>query len=148
MVTLTLPPLRERPDDIPALAEFFLQRFAAETKKPGLQLSPAALKALLGYGWPGNVRELQNVLERAAVLSEGQAIETEDLALSAGSVAKDGATDLDRPFHDSVEDHKKRIIRQALTRAGGSQTRAAQVLGLQRTYLARLIKQMGLKSID
>jgi DNA-binding NtrC family response regulator len=148
VVTLTLPPLRERPDDIPALAEFFLKRFAAETKKPGLQLSPAALKALLSYGWPGNVRELQNVLERAAVLSEGKSIEAEDLALSSGAVAKDSAADLDRPFHEAVEDHKKLIIRQALTRAGGSQTRAAQVLGLQRTYLARLIKQMGLKSAE
>ncbi len=148
VVTLTLPPLRERPDDIPALAEFFLKRFAAETKKPGLLLAPAALKALVGYGWPGNVRELQNVLERAAVLSEGKMIEAGDLALSSGAVAKEGADELDRPFHDSVEDHKRRIIRQALTRAGGSQTRAAQVLGLQRTYLARLIKQMGLKSIE
>ncbi|TKB76027.1 MAG: sigma-54-dependent Fis family transcriptional regulator, partial [Nitrospira sp.] len=63
-------------------------------------------------------------------------------------VGKDGTADLDRPFHEAVEDHKKRIIRQALARAGGSRTRAAQVLGLQRTYLARLIKHMGLKSAE
>jgi DNA-binding NtrC family response regulator len=148
VVTLTLPPLRERPDDIPALAEFFLTRFAAETKKPGLQLSPAALKALLAYAWPGNVRELQNVLERAAVLSEGKSIDAEDLALASGAVGQDGAATLDQPFHEAVEGHKKRIIRQALARTGGSQTRAAQLLGLQRTYLARLIKQMGLKTSE
>ena len=148
VVTLTLPPLRERPDDIPTLAEFFLHRLAADTKKPGLRLSPSALKALLGYGWPGNVRELHNVLERAAVLSENPSIEAEDLALSSGGVGKDGTADLDRPFHEAVEDHKKRIIRQALNRVGGSRTRAAQALGLQRTYLARLITQMGLKSAE
>ncbi|MBI5855399.1 MAG: sigma-54-dependent Fis family transcriptional regulator [Nitrospirae bacterium] len=148
VVTLTLPPLRERPDDLPALAEFFMKRYAAETKKPGLRLSPEALNALMSYGWPGNVRELQNVLERAAVLSEGKVIEAEDLALTSAVAPREGLADLDQPFHESVEGHKKRIIRQALARAGGSQTRAAEVLGLQRTYLARLIKQMGLKSAE
>ena len=146
VVTVTLPALRDRLEDIPPLAEFFLKKFCSEAKKPGLEISPQAMKILTDYSWPGNIRELQNVIERAVVLQIGRTIEPEDLALQTVAPAADGAAEAEHLFHDSVEDHKKRIIRRALSRSGGSQTRAAESLGLQRTYLARLIKQMGLKS--
>jgi DNA-binding NtrC family response regulator len=146
VVTLILPALRDRSEDIPPLAEFFLRKFCGEAKKPGLEISPQAMKVLTTYAWPGNIRELQNVIERAVVLQVGKTIEPEDLSLQTVAPEMEGSAEAEHPFHNSVEEHKRRIIRRALARGGGSQTRAAELLGLQRTYLARLIKQMGLKS--
>src|SRR5262245_48003432 len=140
VITLELPPLRERPLDVVALARHFVEQFARELKRPGLALSPAALVLLRAHAWPGNVRELRNVLERAAVLSEGAAIEPEDLPeeLRAGaSLPVDG-------FHGRVDFFRRELLRETLAESGGNQTEAARRLGLQRTYLARLIKKYGL----
>ena len=145
VVTITLPPLKERLDEIPQLAQLFLKKFSRDAKKPTMKFSPAALKKLMGHLWPGNVRELQNAVERAVVLKTGDMIEPEDLALQPMDLASEESAGMDLPFHESVEYHKKQIIKRALSRAGGSQTQAAELLGLQRTYLARLIKQMGIK---
>ena len=142
VVSLMLPPMRERTEEIPSLAEFFLKKYCQEAKKPAMRISPAAMKVLTAYLWPGNVRELQNAIERAVVLKTGEVLTPEDFALQPMDVSLDDAAGTNRPFHDSVEHHKREIIRRALARAGGSQTRAAELLGLQRTYLARLIKQM------
>jgi DNA-binding NtrC family response regulator len=142
VVTITLPPLRERSEEIPQLAEFFLKKHCLEAKKPVMQISPPAVKMLAAYPWPGNVRELQNAIERAVVLKTGEVLTPEDFALQPMDLSAEQAEQVDRPFHEAVEHNKKQIIRRALVRAGGSQTRAAELLGLQRTYLARLIKQM------
>ena len=142
VVPLTLPPLRERTEEILQLAELFLKKFCREAKKSVMKLSPTASKRLTAYHWPGNIRELQNVIERAVVLNTADVIEPGDLALQPieGEAGTINVQEL--PFHESVEGHKKQIIRNALTRTGGSQTEAAALLGLQRTYLARLMKQM------
>ena len=149
VVALTLPPLRDRPEDIPQLAEFFLKKHCHEAKKPMLRFSAQAVKALSDNPWRGNVRELQNAIERIVVLKTGgDVIEPEDLALQSLELWSDDADDpglRDRPFHEAVEYHKEQLIRRAMARAGGSQTRAAELLGLQRTYLARLIKQRGIQ---
>ena len=142
VVTLTLPPLRERSEDIPQLAEFFLKKYCQEAKKPVMRISLSAMKVLAAYPWPGNVRELQNAIERAVVLKTGEVLTPEDFALQPMDLSAEQAEAMDRPFHEAVEHSRKQIIRRALVRAGGSQTRAADLLGLQRTYLARLIKQM------
>jgi len=142
VVTTTLPPLRERSEEIPQLTEFFLKKHCLEAKKPVMQISPPAMKLLAAYTWPGNVRELQNAIERAVVLKTGEVLEPEDFSLQPINSASGEPDGLDRPYHESVEHHKREVIRRALLRAGGSQTRAAELLGLQRTYLARLIKQM------
>ena len=142
VVTLTLPPLRERPEEIPHLAEFFLKKHCLEAKKPGMQISPPAMNMLAAYPWPGNVRELQNALERAVVLKTGEVLTVEDFALQTMDLAPEDSAVKNLAYHESVEHHKREIIRRALARAGWSQTRAAELLGLQRTYLARLIKQM------
>jgi len=144
VVPLTLPPLRERTAEIPQLAELFIRKYSRDGKKPPMELSEAVLNKLTEYQWPGNVRELQNVIERAVVLNTGDPIGPGDLALQPIDAHTDTDGTMELPFHESVEKHKKQIIRRALIRAGGSQTQAAAILGLQRTYLARLIKLMDL----
>jgi two-component system, NtrC family, response regulator AtoC len=81
VIPLTLPPLRERKEDIPLLVELFVQKYRLEVKKPGMRFTPAALEVLGEYDWPGNIRELENVIERAVVLSTGEEIQPEDLAV-------------------------------------------------------------------
>jgi DNA-binding NtrC family response regulator len=146
VVSLTLPPLRERTDDIPPLANFFLERHTREQKRPGMSLSHEALNALSRYPWPGNIRELENVIARTVVLSPGDVIEPDVLGLSPADagVQASGAPSLpyiNLPYHESMEEHSAYIIDMALEKAEGNQTKAAELLGLQRTYLARLIKQ-------
>jgi DNA-binding NtrC family response regulator len=147
VISLTLPPLRERLDDFPALAKFFLNRHAKEAKRPGMMFSPAAMEALARYTWPGNIRELDNVIARAVILSPTDAIEPDVLALDFSSAAGRGdyLPYLTLPYHESMEAHSRHIIEQALHDAEGNQTRAAERLRLQRTYLARLLKQQRLK---
>lgn len=146
VVSFTLPPLRERSEDIERLAEFFLKRHAYEAKRPGVSLSPSARAALTHYPWPGNIRELDNVLSRAVVLSPSDVIEPEFLALSPDDAAGKGHSEhalpyLSLTYHESMEAHSAYIIERALEKAAGNQTKAAEFLDLQRTYLARLIKQ-------
>ena len=146
VVSLTLPPLRERTEDIEPLANFFLERHTREQKRPGMTMSSASLAALARYPWPGNIRELENVIARTVVLSPGDVIEPDVLALSPLDAAVhtgDAATlpYINLPYHQSMEEHSSYIIEMALDKAGGNQTKAAELLGLQRTYLARLIKQ-------
>jgi DNA-binding NtrC family response regulator len=146
VVSLTLPPLRERTDDIAPLANFFLERHTREQKRPGMTLSQASLDALTRYPWPGNIRELENVIARTVVLSPGDVIEPEVLGLSpVDAPAHAGQASpmpyINLPYHQSMEEHSSYIIDMALEKAGGNQTKAAELLGLQRTYLARLIKQ-------
>ncbi len=152
VVTLTLPPLRERREDIPQLAEFFLRRHARDAKRPHARLTPDALAAMQAYAWPGNIRELDNAVARAVILSPDDAIGAEPLALSDLDLRHpaDSATDplyLDLPYHESMEEHSRHVILRALRLAQGSQTKAAERLHLQRTYLSRLIKQRNL-SLD
>ncbi len=146
VVTLTLPPLRERQGDVPALAQFFLERHSRDAKRPGMVLSAAALEALTQYPWPGNIRELDNVIARAVVLSPKDTIEPDMLALLSDDVALQQNEEdallpyLDLPYHESMEQHSRYIITRAMERAEGNQTKAAESLKLQRTYLARLLK--------
>ena len=146
VVTLTLPPLRERSGDVAALAQFFLDRHTRDAKRPGMALTPASLDALTHYRWPGNIRELDNVIARAVVLSPKDTIEPEMLALLADDTFLRGSEDtplpyLNLPYHESMEQHSRYIIARAMEQAEGNQTKAADSLKLQRTYLARLLKQ-------
>lgn len=143
VIGLTLPPLRERLEDFPALAKFFLSRHAKEAKRPGMWFTPAALDALSRYSWPGNIRELDNVIARAVILSQTDLIEPEVLALDFNSpvIKEDVIPYLRMPYHESMDAHSRHIIEQALHDADGNQTKAAERLKLQRTYLARLLKQ-------
>ncbi|WP_447973650.1 sigma-54-dependent transcriptional regulator [Nitrospira sp. Kam-Ns4a] len=143
VVSLTLPPLRERPEDIPALADHFLKRHAREAKRPHTTLTPEALDALRAHAWPGNIRELDNALARAVALSLTDEIGPAALGLAGlePNAGDEPASYRDLPYHESMEAHSRAIIRRALQRARGNQTKAADLLKLQRTYLAHLIKQ-------
>jgi DNA-binding NtrC family response regulator len=137
-IEIHLPPLRERREDIPALARAFLERHAARYRKPARTFEPAAMQALLDHAWPGNIRELGHVIERAVLLSQGDAIRTGDLALRAPSPAAMRLEDL------PLDDVEKILIRKALAKHGGNVSRAARALGLSRSALYRRLEQFRL----
>jgi DNA-binding NtrC family response regulator len=146
-VALTLPPLRDRREDIPALANFFLERHSRDMKRPNIRMAPEALEQLIAYDWPGNVRELENIIERAVVLASENVIRRRDLVVGSEAVPDSSSSPehhLDLPFHESVDEHKRALIRYAIAKAGGSKTRAAKLLQLQPTYLFRLCRQLGI----
>jgi two-component system response regulator FlrC len=140
VIALELPPLRARPRDVEALARHFLARLAREVKRPGLTLADETQARLRAHAWPGNARELRNVLERAVVLSEGDVLQPEDLPEELGAAAEPSADG----FHGKVEAFRRELLRQTLAESGGNQSEAARRLGLQRTYLARLLRKYGL----
>lgn len=149
MFPVTLPPLRDRPEDTPVLAHHIIAREGARGGVKKKQLSPGAMEALCHYHWPGNIRELENVLARAVILSDGPVIHAEELGLP-GVVTPQGATPIPEgtslPYHDSMEAHSRWLITQALRRTGWNQTQAAVCLKLQRTYLTKLMKQKQIPS--
>jgi DNA-binding NtrC family response regulator len=152
VVPITLPPLRQRTEDIPALAQQFVARYAAEIKKPVRGISKEALNHLMTHPWPGNIRELANVIERAVVLCAGDSIQPEDLALPGAAALLPPGPSLPSvklglgEFHAQVLDYKQGIIREALRQAGGNQTKAAELLGLQRTYLVKLLRSLKIRT--
>lgn len=144
VISLTLPPLRERMDDLPALARHFLAQSAKLGFPKTPSLSDAALAVLTRYHWPGNIRELENVLTRAVILSSGNTIEPEHLHLSGSGASSfpecDAASGL-RLYHEKMEAYSRRILEEALQQNDWNQTRAAEELGLQRTYFTKMLRQ-------
>jgi two-component system response regulator AtoC len=136
-----LPPLRKRIEDISFLANYFLQRFALETKKSFSAITDAALARLCDYPWPGNVRELANVIERGVVLGDGPEFSVDCLPsrlVGDGSLAPAEIL----PFHEAVNSHRRTLIVDALARAQGNRAAAAKALGLHRTHLLKLMKAL------
>jgi DNA-binding NtrC family response regulator len=143
VVSLTLPPLRDRREDIPGLANYFLNRFALETKKNFDGIAADALKKLVCYSWPGNVRELGNEIESALVLGPGPRLTLSDLPAKIISAPADRQR-ANLSYHGAVDDFRRDLINKTLAQTQGSRVAAAKLLGLQRTYLSRLIKSLGL----
>jgi DNA-binding NtrC family response regulator len=146
VVSIALPPLRDRREDIPLLASFFLARHAAKLGRRFDGFSPAALSRLVSYAWPGNVRELSNAVERAAVLSDGGLIRPEDLPetlLESGASSEAGEIG---PYHEAVNHAKRMAVSGAMAETKGNVTDAARRLGLHPNYLHRLLNQLGLRS--
>jgi Nif-specific regulatory protein len=141
VLPLHIPPLRQRQEDIPVLAQFFLQKVRRETKKAVRGFSDDGMEALLSYTWPGNVRELENAIERAVVVCSGEMITASDLSLQGSDTTSD-ANYAERSLKDAVTLFKKHFIEGALRTRGWNQTETAKVLGIQRTYLSRLIKEL------
>lgn len=138
---ITLPPLRERRDDLPLLIGHFLKRFA-KTGQGMLSIDGQAVKVLTEYAWPGNIRELENVLARAVILCRNGTINSDHLGLpltNAPASSKSDPTELS--YHAAMEYYSHLVLLDALKRAEWNQTKAAQMLGLQRTYLTKLIRQ-------
>jgi DNA-binding NtrC family response regulator len=154
VVTATVPPLRERSGDIPALAAHFLERFSRDLGREGLAFTPEAEEALRGYRWPGNIRELENCVERAAILAEGDRITPQFLALPAGAGRDDGleslanlagpGASLDEAGEKARDAVETMMIRGALEEAGGNKTRAAEALRVNYKRLLARIRDLGL----
>jgi two-component system response regulator AtoC len=148
VVTITIPPLRERREDIPPLTRHFLEHFGREFKKSPLRLSPAAEALLVRYHWPGNVRELRNVIERATILEDSGEITPAELPpeiASAGAGSRRDATPFRLPAAGVVlEDVEREFVRQALEATHGNQTQAARLLGLTRDELRYRAKKFDL----
>jgi DNA-binding NtrC family response regulator len=144
---VTVPPLRARREDIGALSDFFLQKFARELKKPSLRISPDAREALRAYDWPGNIRELENCIERAAILCDDVIIERRDLHLGDASpeTLRD-ALDLSGTLSEAAERATRVVERLKITDAlqGGTRAEAAESLGISTRTLAAKMKEHGI----
>ena len=149
VVPINIPPLRERKEDIPYLADHFVARFARESGKPLTGITPGAMRRLMDFHWPGNVRELENVIERAVALSTGTVIDVADvqLDLSPSAPAGDTAAAWSAPPFPppgmSLEQFEDEIIKEALRRAHGNKSQAARLLGLSRNALRYRLSKLG-----
>jgi len=152
VVPITLPPLRERPGDIPILARYFLEQMSKESNSRVCYIAPEAMEHMINYRWPGNVRELENVIERALVICRGDTVKPEDLP--ADLVNREGKARIDIPelgtmsMKDAVETMEREMIKRALERTGGVQTKAADILGINRGSLIYKIKKYDLEEHD
>jgi DNA-binding NtrC family response regulator len=136
-VTIVVPPLRDRRDDVPVLAAHFMRRYATRYRKTMRGFSDAAMRALLAYGWPGNVRELDHVVERAVLMAADSQISEGDLGLTR-SETQSRLEDL------SLEEVEYMLVKKALSRFDGNVARAAEALGLSRSALYRRLQRFGL----
>jgi len=143
VLPIAMAPLRVHAEDIPLLVEYFIDGFNAEFRKRVLGTSPAAYTVLEQYGWPGNVRELRNVVERAMLLSDGQRLEAKDFAALTTTAASGDGFELPAKGVD-LEQLERSLVIQALKRAGGNQTKAAGLLGLNRDQIRYRIEKFGL----
>jgi DNA-binding NtrC family response regulator len=143
VIAITLPPLRERRDDIPELTRFLLERFARETKKPFSAVTPEAQERLCAYAWPGNVRELATVIERAVVLGRGPSITPQDLPPRVAAARPGHATETGS-YQAAVNGYRRELIVSTLARTGGNRAAAAAALDLNRTHFLRLIRALGI----
>jgi len=142
VLPLWIPPLRERKDDIPVLADLFLKRYARETNKSIQGFSDTAMELMLSYSWPGNVRELENAIERAVVMSQDSTVSPADLML--GTKTADIDEFRGKNLKDAVNIFKTHFIRKSLELHGWNQTETAKSLQIQRTYLSRLVKELSI----
>lgn len=156
VLPLYIPPLRNRKEDIEPLASFFCNKFSVETKKNFTGFSDDALKLLHSYYWPGNVRELENTIERACVLGKPPLIKVEDFRLFASqesAVSAESAEDSvdssystgDRTLKTAVNRFKKKYITKILNETSWNQTKACKILGIQRTYVSRLLNELNIR---
>ncbi len=141
VLPIYIPPLRERREDIPLLAEYFLKKFRREIKKPVKGFASETLEVLLGHNWPGNVRELENAIERAVVIGQDEYIQPHTVVLSS-SPRRGDEEYRGLALKDALNIFKRHFIQQALELNRWNQTRTAGNLGIQRTYLSRLIKEL------
>jgi DNA-binding NtrC family response regulator len=148
VVMMSIPPLRERREDIPPLIDHFLKRYAEENGKEIAGLSHEAQDVLLKYDYPGNVRELENIIERAVVIARDAVIAVEDLPFREAGIeeAAGGRKADDGLLRGSIEELEKKLLSEAMEKAGDHQTRAAELLGISERMLRYKLKKYGLKA--
>ncbi len=145
VVPIEIPPLRERPEDIPFLAGHFVNRLAAANGSAVNSITEAAIQKLMEYHWPGNVRELENVIERSLVLSSGTTLDAADIRLDTTPRARPATADGFLPEGMTLDEYEQAIIREAQRRAEGNKSQAARLLGLTRNALRYRLSQMGIE---
>lgn len=146
VVTIELPPLRERGDDVLLLATHFLDGFCKKARRPTPTISAAAKKLLTGHRWPGNVRELRNMMERLAYLSDGDKVLPEDLAFINAPAAEETAMPLSLSLNEATQNFQMDYIQRQIDHAKGNITDAAANMGLHRSNLYRKMKQLGMSA--
>jgi DNA-binding NtrC family response regulator len=146
VVPLNIPPLRERKQDIPFLANHFVKKLAPDTGCRVESISDAAMEKLIAYHWPGNVRELENVIERGLVMCTGTRLEAADIKLEAAPRKSPQGDAHFLPEGLNLDEYEKEIIREALRRADGNKSQAARLLGLTRNALRYRLTQMGMEA--
>jgi Nif-specific regulatory protein len=155
VVSIMLPPLRERQEDVPTLVQYFIDHYCREMSRPAMGTEPEALRCLQTYTWPGNVRELQNVIERAVALAQGPNITVADLpaevrkeetrpAVSPPLLVA-GMIDDNLPLAEAIDVFTRAKVRRTLDLVGGNQTEAAHLLGMPQSNLSRLMKRLRLR---
>ena len=150
MIEVRIPPLRHRREDVPLLVEHFLRRHGKDANRPGLTVSPAALKRLEEYDFPGNVRELENLIERAVALAATDEIGVEDLPRLRATGTRNAETHVDLPddgvdLDRLVADYERAWVGKALERAGGVRKRAAGLLGISFRSMRYRLAKLGLE---
>ncbi|MCA9056430.1 MAG: sigma-54-dependent Fis family transcriptional regulator, partial [Planctomycetaceae bacterium] len=150
VVTVDLPPLRERPEDVLPLARYFLGQFCRQAKRPLLDLSMDARRRLQAHAWPGNVRELRNLMERVAFLTRGDVIDVDDLAFILAPQQDAEFDELGEGIglSDATDRFQQDYIRRAVKRVQGNMSEAARLLGLHRSNLYRKMRQLGMEVDD
>jgi Nif-specific regulatory protein len=147
VVSLELPPLRERGDDIMLLAEHFLQQFSRKAGRRAPKFTAAARKQLESHSWPGNVRELRNLMERLAYLSSGDKVEVEDLAfILAPGAAEPSLVAAGLDLNEATHEFQRKYIQQSIERARSNVSQAAKNLGVHRSNLYRKMRQLGMET--
>jgi DNA-binding NtrC family response regulator len=148
VITIDLPPLRQRREDIPLLVHFFLRKYSEENDRPVRRITPEALRPLMSYSWPGNVRELENVIERAVVLSSGTDITLDllpDNILGRGSLLTLRDPPSDASLFEIVDDVQKRIISDMLEKCNWNQTEAAERFKVPLSTLNQKIRRLNIE---
>ncbi|MCC6572921.1 MAG: sigma 54-interacting transcriptional regulator [Planctomycetes bacterium] len=146
VVTIRLPPLRERKEDIPLLVDFFLKKAASDAGYGHVKLDRGVLRALMSYSWPGNVRELENEIKRLVALSDGKKVEASLLSPGLRQVAEEESlSEIGSSLKDVVENIEKRKIVEAMDRTKGNKSRAAELLGLSRLGLRKKMERYGIE---
>src|SRR5579883_146652 len=149
VVPINIPPLRDRKQDIPFLANHFIKKLAPESGSQVESITDAGMEKLMAYHWPGNVRELENVIERSLVMARGTELDAADIKLESGAPRPKPQNDGNVHFLPdgmTLDQYEQELIREALKRAGGNKSQAARLLGLTRNALRYRLTQMGLEA--
>ncbi|MCB9770432.1 MAG: sigma 54-interacting transcriptional regulator [Candidatus Omnitrophica bacterium] len=145
VVTLVLPPLRDRLEDIHELVPFFVKKATQDLGIPPVEVSEEAIEKLMTYHWPGNVRQLSNVVERAVVLAQDESLGPDDFQLEQGKPIQSEDPIEELPLSEAVDEFKIRLVRRALRLERGNQTKAAKRLGIQQPNLSRMMKNLDIR---
>jgi DNA-binding NtrC family response regulator len=148
VVAIDIPPLRDHKEDIPALVNFFLEKFSREAARPTLKITPAAMKLLMDFHWPGNVRELENIVERSVTLTEGPTLDAGDIHLDKPTPRNSGGHPAQLPDGMTLDQWEDDMIREALRKANGNKSQAARALGLSRNALRYRLSKIGVADTE